>query len=211
MSLIGSAGIINTANETPGKGAEWELERSRKTHLIMEIKEGLHWDEINDTGLSVRFEREEWQALLRWQDRFKIPRGLNKTELNKLLKETQAKIDECKKRCRSLGPDNMILADIEREDYVEKKLKIKNILKMHDNFGSMNVQKAKQYPIDQIMEFSGYGFAKCLWHSEKTASMKLYKKTNRIKCFGCQINEDAIGVYMKLHGVDFNSAVKALS
>ncbi len=112
---------------------------------------------------------------------------------------------------RRLGPDDNMLADIEREDYVIKKAKINKILKLHDKFGTMSIKKAKEYPIEQLIEFNSGGFAKCPNHSDKTPSLKWYPKRNKAHCFSCSGDFDSIDIYQKIYNVDFNEAVKKLS
>ena len=73
------------------------------------------------------------------------------------------------------------------------------------------IARAKAYAIDGLLSFNGAGFAQCPWHSEKTASLKLYKKDNRVHCFGCGRHSDSIGVGMQIWGVDFKEAVKRLN
>ena len=53
-----------------------------------------------------------------------------------------------------------------------------------------DIDKAKQYPIDQLIEIKN-GFAKCLWHIEKQGSMKFYREENRLHCFSCNQSHDA--------------------
>lgn len=71
------------------------------------------------------------------------------------------------------------------------------------------IEQAKEYPIREMMDFGRYGFACCLWHDEKTPSMKLMTD-NKIHCFGCGQNGDAIDIYQKINGVSFPVAVKQL-
>lgn len=177
----------------------------------MEIKEGLHWDEIIDKT-SLKLEPHQVMFIQRYQNRFAIPKGLTKKELKELLKNTQTKIDECLTRMRALGPGNNILADIEREDYVDKKKRIKKILELHSEFGEVSITKAKAYPIENLIEFNSGGFASCPFHGpEKTPSAKWYPQRNKIHCFGCHVDADSIDVYQKINNVDFIKAVKALS
>lgn len=171
----------------------------------------INWSDIRDIGLSIKLSPERIFAIKKYQNRFNIPQGLTKKELKVLLKETQDKINDCLKRMRELGPDNNILADIEREDYVLKKAKINKILKLHDNFGTQSISKAKEYPIEQLIEFNNAGFAKCIDHDERTPSLKFYPRRNKAHCFSCSGDFDSIDIYQKLNNVDFSTAVKALS
>lgn len=70
---------------------------------------------------------------------------------------------------------------------------------------------AKTYPIDRLIPFNKAGFCNCLWHSEKTGSLKYYPKTNSVHCFGCGKSSDSIGVMMELEGLDFLAAVRRLN
>lgn len=75
---------------------------------------------------------------------------------------------------------------------------------------SDKVMRAKEYPIDELIEFS-MGKARCLWHNEKHASLHHYKDGNRVYCFGmCGKSYDSIDVYMALHGCGFKEAVEKL-
>ena len=72
----------------------------------------------------------------------------------------------------------------------------------------VNIEKAKEVPIPHFIKFNGAGFAPCLWHSEKTGSMKYYAKGNRVWCYGaCGRGGDVIDVVMQLRGVKFLDAV----
>lgn len=149
----------------------------------------------------------------RWTDRFKVPKGLNKKELTALQKATQKQIDFWLDWTRKPDINEITKEFCEsvREKWAKKKESIVAILNLHEGFGEVNIEKAKQYPIEQLLEFRG-GFANCPFHGpEKTNSMKLYKDRNKAHCFGCGMDADAIDIYQKINNVDFNTAIKALS
>lgn len=79
---------------------------------------------------------------------------------------------------------------------------------------SADVRRAKEVPITQFIKFSYDGFARCIWHDEKTGSMKYNKPGtkygNTVKCFGCGAMGDPIDVVMKLRNVEFGEAVKII-
>lgn len=176
---------------------------------IMEIN--FNWNDITDKT-SLKLEPHQVEAIKRYQNRFAIPKGLTKKELKELLKNTQTKIDECLTRMRTLGPGDNILADIEREDYVDKKKRIKKILELHNDFGTeVNITKAKAYPIENLIDFNSAGFASCLWHEERTPSLKWYPQRNKAHCFAGCGDFDSIDAYQQINNVDFIKAVKALS
>lgn len=74
-----------------------------------------------------------------------------------------------------------------------------------------DIQLAKAVPIETLLEFNRAGFAHCLWHNEKTPSMKLYKSSNHVHCFGgCGKTADSIDVIMQIQNLDFLNAVRYL-
>lgn len=79
---------------------------------------------------------------------------------------------------------------------------------------STDVRRAKEVPITQFIRFSYDGFARCIWHEEKTGSMKYNKPGtkygNTVKCFGCGAMGDPIDVIMQLRKVEFGEAVKII-
>lgn len=85
-----------------------------------------------------------------------------------------------------------------------------NPVKRKDEVTQEMIERAKEYPIANIIEINRTGFACCLWHDEKTASMKLTKH-NRLHCYGsCSKSFDSIDTVRRLHGLSFLDAVKAL-
>ena len=55
------------------------------------------------------------------------------------------------------------------------------------------------------------GFAKCPFHNEKTASMKVYDGNRGYHCFGCGKNGDIIDFVQDYFGTSFRDAVKKLN
>jgi len=70
--------------------------------------------------------------------------------------------------------------------------------------------RAKLYPMDSILSFTGAGFACCPFHKEKTPSMKYYSERNTVHCFGCGRTADVVDVYMELNNVSFLEAIDKL-
>lgn len=60
------------------------------------------------------------------------------------------------------------------------------------------------------VEVNRAGFCRCIFHEEKTPSMKIYPN-NSFHCFGCGKSGDVISVIMQLDSLDFQSACKSLS
>ncbi len=99
-----------------------------------------------------------------------------------------------------IRPIRTILEKKERQKQLEKKSKN----------GELNVVKAKQFPITDLIEFKNK-VAKCIFHNDKRPSMYFYPKTNTVYCFSCMTYADSIKVYQTLNNCDFVTAVKALS
>ena len=79
-----------------------------------------------------------------------------------------------------------------------------------DRITQADIENAKEVPIDTFIEFNRAGFARCIQHDERTGSMKYYRNVNRVYCFGCNFNEDSIGVVMKMRNAPFTEAVRFL-
>lgn len=74
----------------------------------------------------------------------------------------------------------------------------------------------KMVTTQQVFEFYGYkpnqsGFVHCPFHSEKTASLKVYKGDGGWNCFGCGENGDVIDFVKKLFGLGFYDAIEKIN
>lgn len=71
----------------------------------------------------------------------------------------------------------------------------------------------KQYDMQYVLSMYGIkqdkkGFISCIFHKEKTASMKVYKDS--VYCFGCGRSGDVFSFVMGMEHCDFKTAYKAL-
>lgn len=73
-----------------------------------------------------------------------------------------------------------------------------------------DVLRAKEYPITNMIKFNSQGFAPCVFHQDKTPSMRYYKNSNSVHCFGCSTSGDSIKVGQQLFGENFINTVKRL-
>ena len=55
-----------------------------------------------------------------------------------------------------------------------------------------------------------YGFAKCPFHNEKTASFKAYDGDKGYYCFGCGESGDVITFVMRFFGLSFKEALRKI-
>lgn len=95
----------------------------------------------------------------------------------------------------------------ERSEYLQKQLLPKRTPRTED---VDLLRNAKMMPIHQMIQFNHQAFARCIFHEEKTPSMKYYPEKNRVHCFSCGKGGDAIDVKMQLEGIPFGEAIKKL-
>lgn len=128
------------------------------------------------------------------------------TMLRKRVEEVNEDIAKNIKPCYQPGHFEVV-----RETFEKEMRRLNNkLLIMGGNGDKVNIGKAKQFPIDQLVKVTAGGKAHCVWHEERTASMHYYKDRNMVWCFGCQRGGDAIDVYCALNNVPFTMAVKQL-
>jgi DNA primase len=136
--------------------------------------------------------------------------GFHKSEIkrmdemrNELLNEKPYYLSEAEEWCINENKQ-------EHREHINKLEKIVN------NFGKkfekkdFDIQNYKQVPIGDLLELNNYDFACCVWHNEKTPSMKYYDKTNTVYCFSCNKSGDVIDVVQQINKVDFKGAIDIL-
>lgn len=138
----------------------------------------------------------------------------------KKVKEFGRACDEIREEDRkltALGKYNkhLVLLEVHLKNRYEFYNKYSKELEARPKVQNDKVAQAKTRSIRSLISFNHAGYAPCIWHGEKTASMFYNKETskfpNTVKCFGCGAFGDAIDVVMKLQNVDFNTAVKFLN
>jgi len=75
----------------------------------------------------------------------------------------------------------------------------------------LKIQRARIFPIGNLVQLNKMGKAKCPLHSEKTPSFSVNIKKNLWFCFGCNKGGDVISLAMEMYNCDFITAVKKLS
>lgn len=65
----------------------------------------------------------------------------------------------------------------------------------------------RQYGVD----VNRAGFTRCLWHNEKTASLKIYPGDRGFFCFGCHAHGSSLDLVMKLFDESVGDACKRLN
>lgn len=131
-----------------------------------------------------------------------------KKRINEEIKKTNTELEEWMVRKRKRKD---ILVDVYIEDCLEKKKQLKARLASLGKFKhSDEKERARAVPITMFLDFNSAGFARCLWHDERTGSLHLLPSKNAAWCFSCGTRYDSIAAVMKLHGVDFSKAVKII-
>ena len=73
------------------------------------------------------------------------------------------------------------------------------------------IQAARDFPIEKIIEFDRTGKAYAFCHDDKKPSLTWFKKGNKARCFPCDKTFDTISVLQERDGLTFISAVRALN
>lgn len=111
-----------------------------------------------------------------------------------------------KKEHLEFEPVREIIVDI--CDKYKSQLKTRKILTLDDG---MTITNIKQIPITRFIKFNTAGFAECIWHKEKTASLKYYPDRNSVYCYGGCGNHDVIDVVQKLENLTTAEAINYLN
>lgn len=162
-----------------------------------------YWKGKDVTEYLQNHKKEEFDVLIK--KAVTLPRPSNDT-----IKEINSAIDKVTIERRRIKSDRVSTALLEEhlqilnglKQSVERKKKKKEF---DDDFTNV-----KQVPIDRFIDFNGAGFANCIWHSEKSPSMKYYPKTNLVFCFGCSKSADVISVVRQINSCTFPQALDIL-
>jgi len=83
--------------------------------------------------------------------------------------------------------------------------------KTNEDLFELKKERAKAFPIENLVQVNRMGWAKCPFHTEKDPSFKINKKKNLWFCFGGCGGGDSISLVMKLNNYSFKEAVEKLS
>lgn len=144
------------------------------------------------------------------EDSKSLQRFILKKDIKEEIKKTNRTIQEYSdKRAIAQNEETKEWYEMLIEDEVERKLKLQNKLIAPKDKDRTEIERAKMVPITNFLDFKG-GFAKCLWHSEKTGSLHYISKTNLFYCFGCAKKGDVLDVVMQLNGCTLPEAIKII-
>lgn len=87
---------------------------------------------------------------------------------------------------------------------------LKAINKPKDGITDEMIERARDVPIETLIEFDRNGKALAWCHDDKTPSLTWFKKGNRATCFVCDRRWNSIDICMDRDGLSFAQAVKQL-
>ncbi len=96
------------------------------------------------------------------------------------------------------------------EDLMLKEVLQKKLRYSEEKFNNNDLLRAKEMPLEDFLEFNSAGFAKCIWHQEKTGSLHKIKGKNRVYCFGCSKSGDVVDVVMEINKCTLPEALKII-
>ena len=141
----------------------------------------------------------------------------------------KAQLERALVRLHSLGPVKdeefqvwfltQIIYELDLERIKEKMKPLESLMRILEwkknpkkdgSIKDIDIERAKEFPITNLVTPNRGGFILCPFHHEKTPSCKIYEENNHWHCFGCGAGGDVIDLVMQENDIDFISAVKRL-
>lgn len=94
--------------------------------------------------------------------------------------------------------------------YIKKNTRPKTVFKGTITSKGDDLTQVKEVAIKSLITTNHSNMASCIWHNDKTPSLKVYEDSNTFYCFGCGKYGDVIDVYRQLHNTSFPDTIKAL-
>lgn len=178
---------------------------------IVEIMCSMDWDKDFDTYEELEAKKE--------QERLKDKNNWTRTDIKNRIEQLNSHIEKMKqlRRGHDGGSASYYFCDISVNSAVEEKkeleaLKKRKFGRSKKSFESFEeqIKKAKEYPIDKIINVGRGGNIKCLWHDDSSPSMKYNRQKNFLYCFAGCGKKDSIDLAMLVHNKSFAEVVKML-
>jgi len=105
----------------------------------------------------------------------------------------------------------------DRHQRLQSLKKYLNLTKDVVNRKELNVEKARQVPIQSLYDFENKRVYRnrmqvsCPFHVDKSPSMVIYTDQQSYHCYSCCTGGDNISFVMRLHGIKFVDAVNLLN
>lgn len=169
-----------------------ELWHSELLRQLKEEEQGYYQEELPKVRATIQqWKEENKEEIIRYQQ----------ARISLLRQELEIKKKILEKKLEHYGEleeKERLLAEAEK---LERQL--------NATLTSEMIERARNYPLEQLVQINAKGFATCVFHSpDKNPSM--YCKKGYAYCFACGEQADAIKLYQTLHGVSFPEAVKSL-
>ena len=135
-----------------------------------------------------------------------------KKVINQAIKALNEKLEWWKLYKRN-APNEItkVYCDIHLKDYFKQKENLQKRLRYTGvKFNNDKLAMARQAPISDYLEFNSAGFARCPFHSEKTASFHKLPGKEKGDCFGCGRTADVIDVVMAQNNYVLPEALKII-
>lgn len=115
--------------------------------------------------------------------------------------------------CEQANYDEDIMNIVIQDDYDEIYYlfgKIKRTEVYTESITDEDIERAKEYPIENLIELDSRGKAIAWCHEDKNASMTLWKGKNKVRCWACSRTYNPIDILVERDGFSFIEAVKRL-
>lgn len=200
----GANGMINVASLIKGSYLAWLPDSvGEKGDITDFLKAGGSFQELMDEAVEMpEIEMPESNST---KKDIKVMKQELLLRIRELMDESRA--------VRSVYGDDkhiqmVITKALKHVEYLSKLLHRK-VQKIQPTGGG--IASAKAVPITRFIDFNPNKCAKCIWHDEKTPSMKYYEKSNKVKCFGCGKSGDVVDVVQQLQSISLPEAIKLLT
>lgn len=178
------------------------------------------WDEWCDYTDGIRREVEAEREAARPRSLHELIEHFRPTKkmLEDKEKETRGNIYRLiEEQSQTSSKDTLAQARIEHDIETERKW-MKDFRYMKDFLSDKKVKagtvtpemiaRAKAFPISELIQFAGRdSMARCIFHSDKTPSMKYYKDSNHVNCFAGCGKKDSIDIVRHQRNLSFREAV----
>lgn len=182
-------------------GVLHEAERERYKDVTLMRKEIAAWKE--EPGM-VAFAKAARLRYLKWQHK-------------EALMAFEAKREEYIEALRDLGEDSKEAQDIAYEgECLSKRIRgyevsigvLEGRIDKKDLITDQMIERAREFPIKELLEVGQNGRAKCVFHNGEGFNMDIRK--NFAHCYVCGESGDTIKLYRAKHGASFREAILAL-
>lgn len=189
-----TAGWLVAVEQAVGKEIALKCERYDDALIEGEVLAERFYYEIERP--KVRKSLEEWKNKMK--DFAAECQKRRKEELEEVLEKAKLKLADILQHRGEVEKKKELLKDIKKMEYILKA-----------NITPEKIERAREYPINKLIDVNKSGLARCINHDDRFPSMNC--KNNYVYCHSCNFHTDVIGVYQKINNCGFVEAVNFLS